>query len=76
MFQDVLLEVQGQKVAGYTRADVNAWINHCSRNRNPVVIKTAPQGRNLGHQVLCRNQSDDGMLVSTCELGTLAQCTQ
>ena len=47
VFQDVLLEVQGQKVAGYTRADVNAWINHCSRNRNPVVIKTAPQGRNL-----------------------------
>ena len=45
MLQDVLLEVQGQKVAGYTRADVNAWINHCSRNRNPVVLKTAPQGK-------------------------------
>ena len=62
MLQDVLLEAQGQKVAGYTRADVNAWINHCSRNRNPVVIKTAPQGRNERHQVICRNQSNAGML--------------
>ena len=47
MLQDVLLEVQGQKVAGYTQGDVTAWINHCSRNSNPVVLRTAPQGR--GH---------------------------
>ena len=45
MLQDVLLEVQGQKVAGYTQGDVTAWINHCSRNSNPVVLRTAPQGR-------------------------------
>ena len=44
IFQDVLLEIQGQAVAGYTQADVIAWINHCSRNSNPVVLKTAPQG--------------------------------
>ena len=43
--QDVLLEVQGQKVAGYTQADVVAWLGHCSRNGNPVVLRTAPQGR-------------------------------
>ena len=43
----MLLEVQGQKVAGYTQGDVTAWINHCSRNSNPVVLRTAPQGR--GH---------------------------
>ena len=43
--QDVLLEVQGQEVAGYTRADVVAWLTHCSRNGNPVVLRTAPQGR-------------------------------
>ena len=45
VLQDVLLEVQGQKVAGYTQGDVTAWINHCSRNSNPVVLRTAPQGR-------------------------------
>ena len=43
--QDVLLEIQGQKVAGYTRSDMTAWLNHCSRNSNPVVLKTAPQGK-------------------------------
>jgi hypothetical protein len=43
--QDVLLEVQGQKVSGYTQADVIGWLNHCSRNGNPVVLKTVPQGR-------------------------------
>ena len=42
---DVLLEVQGQSVAGYTRADVTAWLKHCLKNRNPVVIRTAPKGR-------------------------------
>ena len=43
--QDVLLEIQGQKVAGYTQGDVVAWLSHCSRNGNPVVLRTAPQGR-------------------------------
>ena len=41
----VLLEVQGQSVAGYTLADVTAWLKHCLKNRNPVVIRTAPKGR-------------------------------
>lgn len=41
----VLLEVQGQRVAGYTQRDVVAWINHCTRNGNPCVIRTAPPGR-------------------------------
>ena len=41
----VLLEVQGQSVAGYTLADVTAWLRHCLKNRNPVVIRTAPKGR-------------------------------
>ena len=43
--QDVLLEIQGQKVAGYTQGDVVAWLGHCTRNNNPVVLRTAPQGR-------------------------------
>ena len=42
---DVLLEVQGQWVAGYTLADVTAWLRHCLKNRNPVVVRTAPKGR-------------------------------
>ncbi|XP_076052844.1 uncharacterized protein LOC143032257 [Oratosquilla oratoria] len=39
----LILEVQGQRVAGYTQRDVVAWLNHCTRNGNPCVIKTAPQ---------------------------------
>ncbi|XP_046407322.1 membrane-associated guanylate kinase, WW and PDZ domain-containing protein 2-like isoform X5 [Ischnura elegans] len=42
--QDVLLEIQGQKVAGYTQRDVVAWLNHCCRNGNPVVLKTVTSG--------------------------------
>lgn len=42
---DVILEIQGQKVAGYTKADVEAWLRHCLRNRNPVVVRTVKQGR-------------------------------
>nr|CAD7431148.1 unnamed protein product [Timema monikensis] len=38
--EDAILEIQGQKVAGYTQRDVVAWLNHCCRNGNPVVIKT------------------------------------
>jgi atrophin-1 interacting protein 1/endothelial cell adhesion protein len=38
------LEIQGQKVAGYTQRDVVAWLNHCCRNGNPVVLKTVDAG--------------------------------
>ena len=41
---DIILEVQGQKVAGYTQRDVVAWLNHCCKNGNPVVLKTIPSG--------------------------------
>jgi len=43
--EDLILEVQGQKVAGYTERDVLAWLHHCCRNGNPVVIKTLPNGQ-------------------------------
>ncbi|KAG8233310.1 hypothetical protein J437_LFUL013780 [Ladona fulva] len=43
--EDVLLEIQGQKVAGYTQRDVVAWLNHCCRNGNPVVLKTVAAGK-------------------------------
>ncbi|KAK6634564.1 hypothetical protein RUM43_011965 [Polyplax serrata] len=41
---DIILEVQGQKVAGYTQRDVVAWLNHCCKNGNPVVLKTISPG--------------------------------
>ncbi|XP_076344342.1 membrane-associated guanylate kinase, WW and PDZ domain-containing protein 1-like isoform X2 [Tachypleus tridentatus] len=41
---DIIIEVQGQKVAGYTQRDVVAWINHCCRNGNPVSIKAVRSG--------------------------------
>ena len=41
---EVLVEVQGQKVGGYTRRDIVTWLKHCCRNGNPVVIRTARQG--------------------------------
>lgn len=42
---DILLEVQGEKVAGYTQRDVLAWLNHCCRNGNPVTLKTVRTGQ-------------------------------
>lgn len=42
---DIVLEVQGQKVAGYTQRDVVAWLNHCCKNGNPVVLKTIQSGK-------------------------------
>lgn len=42
---DVLLEIQGQRVSGYTGADVRAWLRYCMRNENPVVIRSAREGR-------------------------------
>ncbi|XP_039298140.1 membrane-associated guanylate kinase, WW and PDZ domain-containing protein 2 [Nilaparvata lugens] len=41
---DILLNIQGQNVAGYTRKDTVAWLNHCCRSGNPVSLKTAPAG--------------------------------
>ncbi|XP_023222046.1 membrane-associated guanylate kinase, WW and PDZ domain-containing protein 2-like isoform X3 [Centruroides sculpturatus] len=41
---DVILEIQGQKVAGYTQRDVVAWLNHCCRNGNPIIIRAVRSG--------------------------------
>lgn len=41
---EILIEIQGQKVAGYTRRDTVAWLNHCCRSGNPVTLKTIPAG--------------------------------
>ena len=42
---DIILEVQGQKVAGYTSNDLKDWFITAAQNSNPVLIKTAKSGR-------------------------------
>lgn len=41
---DILLEVQGQKVSGYTLRDATVWIKQVSQNGAPVMIKTVRPG--------------------------------
>ncbi len=45
---DVLLEVCGQKVAGYTMADVSAWIAHCLAAGQTATVRIVPKGRGVG----------------------------
>ena len=52
LFQDVILEVQGQAVSGYTQGDTVSWLNHCTRSKNPCVLRLVPQGRLLN---ICMN---------------------
>ena len=42
--KDIILEVQGQKVAGYTSHDLRDWVTAAGQNSNPVLIKTAKAG--------------------------------
>lgn len=41
---DILLEIQGQKVAGYTLKDANFWLKQVSQNGAPVMIKSIKIG--------------------------------
>ena len=41
---DVLLEVQGQCVAGYTLGDVVEWLSVAGQNNGPVLYKTVLSG--------------------------------
>lgn len=41
----IILEIQGQKVSGYTQRDVVAWLGHCTRDGNPCVIRSVPAGK-------------------------------
>ena len=42
---DVLIEVQGQKLGGYTLRDAIAWIKQVSRNGAPIMLKTVKPGK-------------------------------
>ncbi|CAL1543357.1 unnamed protein product [Lymnaea stagnalis] len=39
---DIILEIQGQKVSGYTQRDATLWLKQVSQNGAPVMIKTVP----------------------------------
>ena len=39
---DVILEIQGQKISGYTQRDATLWLKQVSQNGAPVMIKTVP----------------------------------
>ena len=37
---DVIVEIQGQKVGGFTLRDLLDWMKHVSKNNAPVLFKT------------------------------------
>ncbi|KAK3797857.1 hypothetical protein RRG08_052456 [Elysia crispata] len=39
---DIILEIQGQKVSGYTQRDASLWLKQVSQNGAPIMIKTVP----------------------------------
>ncbi|XP_046353265.1 membrane-associated guanylate kinase, WW and PDZ domain-containing protein 1-like isoform X6 [Haliotis rufescens] len=41
---DIMLEIQGQKVSGYTLRDASIWLKQVSQNGAPVMIKTVRTG--------------------------------
>ncbi|XP_041347543.1 membrane-associated guanylate kinase, WW and PDZ domain-containing protein 1-like isoform X3 [Gigantopelta aegis] len=41
---DIVVEVQGQKVSGYTLRDASLWLKQVSQNGAPVMIKTVRSG--------------------------------
>lgn len=44
---EIILEIQGQKVAGYTLHDLQEWLLLTTHNNNPVLIKTVLTGMHL-----------------------------
>ena len=42
---EIILEIQGQKVAGFTLRDLLDWLKHVSKNSQPVMFKTVKTGR-------------------------------
>ncbi|KAI0211370.1 Membrane-associated guanylate kinase, WW and PDZ domain-containing protein 2 [Lamellibrachia satsuma] len=41
---EILLEIQGQKVSGFTLRDLLEWLKHVSKNSAPVMFKTIKAG--------------------------------
>ncbi|XP_074645982.1 membrane-associated guanylate kinase, WW and PDZ domain-containing protein 1-like [Tubulanus polymorphus] len=66
----IVIEIQGQKVSGYTLRDLIQWLEHVSQNGAPVLIKTVKPGllpKDLGQYLSARFQkgSVDHDLQST-----------
>ena len=40
----IILEIQGQKVAGFTLRDMLDWMKHVGKNSAPVMFKTVKSG--------------------------------
>ena len=49
---DVLLEIQGQKISGYTGQDVQETLQQCLSNGKMVVVRAIPKGKKDYFQVL------------------------
>jgi hypothetical protein len=41
---EIIIEIQGQKVAGFTLRDILDWLKHVSKNSQPVMFKTIKAG--------------------------------
>ena len=46
---DVILDIQGQKVSGFTGHDVQETLKQCLSNGKMVVVRAVPQGRTHIH---------------------------
>ena len=46
---DVILDIQGQKVSGYTGQDVQERLRQCLSNGRMVVVRAVPKGRPILH---------------------------
>lgn len=42
---DIVLEIQGQKIAGYTLRDATIWLKQVAQNGAPMMVKTVKIGR-------------------------------
>ena len=58
---DILLEVQGQKVSGYTLRDATVWLKQVSQNGAPVMIKTVRPGE--WRFVVWRGRGQEGLVL-------------
>lgn len=55
---DIILEIQGQKVAGYTLKDANFWLKQVSQNGAPVMIKSIK----IGKALMCHTRGEANRL--------------
>ena len=57
---DVLLEIQGQKVSGFTGQDVFEVLRSCLMNGKMVVVRHVPKGKTM---LILMNATSQGLVV-------------